>query len=220
MKSNHWLILFVIDALLQLVSTVYTIPTLGIITKPLLMILLAGYFISLLGNHSTKLKRLILVALLFSWFGDTFLMFDGTNPLFFILGLSSFLIAHIAYIISFNKFDNAIKSGVIILVLVLFISYSLILIYLLWPGLNDMKTPVVLYAIVLTLMGFLGVVKNLQISNLVVIGVVLFIISDSLLAYTKFVEPINFSRLIIMATYILAQFFIVRGISNRILSTS
>jgi uncharacterized membrane protein YhhN len=218
LKSIYWVLVFFADAALHLISIIYYIPTLSLITKPLLMIILAGYFMSVVGNNKTKIKVFVLLALLGSWLGDTFLMFDRENEMFFILGLSSFLLAHIAYIMVFGKFERTVNSLVSFAISALFISYSVFLTYLLWAGLGEMKIPVILYALVLTIMGITGVVKNLQINNWIVVGVVLFIASDSLLAYTKFVGPISASRFLIMITYMLAQFFIVRGISLRITS--
>lgn len=215
MKSNHWLLLFITDAVLHLVTTVYSFPTLNLLTKPLLMILLGGYFISLVGSNLTKLSILVILALVGSWFGDTFLMLQGSNPLFFIFGLGSFLLAHIAYILAFKKFDTVLTSSGRLVTSILFISYSLVLSYVLWSGLGEMKIPVILYALVLTLMGIFGVIKNMGVSNFVVIGAVLFILSDSMIAYDKFVEPFSSSRFLIMCTYISAQFLIIRGISLR-----
>ena len=159
-----------VDALLHLLTTIYTIPILNLITKPLLMILLGGYFIALVGGVNNKLKVFLLIALVGSWFGDTFLMLQGTNPSFFIFGLGSFLLAHIAYILAFAKFDAALPTSGVIITSVLFFGYSLLLSYVLWSGLGEMKIPVILYAFVLTMMGIYGVVKNFRISNLVVIG--------------------------------------------------
>lgn len=179
------------------------------------MILLGGYFISLVGSKLTKLSILVLLALVGSWFGDIFLMLQGSNSLFFIFGLGSFLLAHVAYILAFKKFDNVLTSSGILVTSILFISYSLMLSYILWSGLGEMKIPVILYALVLTLMGIFGVIKNVGVSNFVVIGAVLFIVSDSMIAYDKFVEPFSSSRFLIMGTYISAQFLIIRGISLR-----
>ena len=184
------------------------------------MILLAGYFISIVSKHITKLITLTLIALLCSWFGDTFLMFQENRPIFFILGLSSFLLAHIAYILIFYSFRGAVSKTMILIISLLFVSYSFALSYLLWHGLGDMKFPVIIYSLVLTFMGIVGVIKNLKVNNVIVIGVVLFIISDSLLAYTKFVDPIVSGKFLIMTTYILAQFLIIKGISQRILSVT
>ncbi len=218
MKSSYWLFLFIADAALHLITTFYSLPTLYLVTKPLLMILLAGYFLSIVGKKLSTIKILILLALLGSWFGDTFLMFQEESSIFFILGLSSFLIAHVAYIYGFNAFKREGSVRVVFGISAIFILYSALLLFVLWPSLGGMKIPVILYALVLTIMGIMGVVKNLKQNNWVVIGVGLFIISDSLLAYNKFVNPIIASRFIIMITYILAQFLIIKGVSQRIIS--
>lgn len=212
--------MFSTDAILHLITTVYSIPTLNLITKPLLMILLGCYFVSLVRNANQKFKIIILLALLFSWFGDTFLMLQGDNPLFFILGLSSFLLAHIAYIVGFRNFKASASKNMQVIMLVVFIGYTLALSYVLWSGLGDMKIPVILYAIVLTIMGIVGVIKNYGVNYLIIVGVMLFIFSDSMIAYDKFVEPITSSRFLIMSTYILAQFLIIKGISQRMMAVS
>lgn len=204
------------DALLHLATIVYSLPTLNIISKPLLMVFLMAYFVSLVGNHNNKLKLIIIIALVCSWFGDTFLMFQNNNPTFFILGLGAFLLTHIAYIFAFYKLPSKASLKFSVITSSVFLIYSIGLAYLLWPGLGSMKIPVVAYAIVLTAMGIYGIIKNIGASNLIMAGTILFIISDSLIAYTKFVEPLTNSSFFIMSTYITAQYLLVKGLSNRI----
>jgi uncharacterized membrane protein YhhN len=51
------------------------------------------------GALRSSYGRIILLGLVFSWFGDTFLL--GQSRRFFLLGLGAFLLAHIAYITAF-----------------------------------------------------------------------------------------------------------------------
>ena len=51
--------------------------------------------------------------------------------------------------------------------------------------------------------------------NLVIYGSILFVISDSILAYNKFVFPISYSGLAIMSTYMAAQYLITVGAVER-----
>ncbi len=51
------------------------------------------------GGLRSGYGRLILLGLVFSWLGDTFLI--GQTQVFFLLGLGAFLLAHIAYIAAF-----------------------------------------------------------------------------------------------------------------------
>jgi uncharacterized membrane protein YhhN len=51
------------------------------------------------GALRSTYGRIILLGLVFSWFGDMFLI--GQSQVFFLLGLGAFLLAHIAYIAGF-----------------------------------------------------------------------------------------------------------------------
>ena len=89
-------ILFVLDLFFIWNDT----PTLRFFTKPLLIpTLLLGYLFEL-KSKQIKLNFWFVLGLVFSFFGDLFLLFSWG----FILGLGSFLLAHIFYIICLNKF--------------------------------------------------------------------------------------------------------------------
>lgn len=68
------------------------------LTKPLLMPLLAGMFYS---ERKRAATLLVYPALLFALLGDTFLLFKGQN--FFLLGLFSFLLCHLTYAYIFSR---------------------------------------------------------------------------------------------------------------------
>ncbi len=217
MKAKIWLGLFILDAMLHLTTTVYPMHMLNLITKPLLMFLLGGYFVSVVGNSNNKIKYLVIAALIGSWFGDIFLMFQGNNPLFFIFGLGSFLLAHVAYISVFRKFKRSVNNRLSFVIIIVSIGYTAGLLYFLWPSLGEMTIPVLLYAFVLAVMGAVGVIQNLKLNNLIVFGVVLFVVSDSMIAYNKFAEAFSGSSFLIMLTYISAQYLLIQGLSSRII---
>jgi uncharacterized membrane protein YhhN len=54
-------------------------------------------------------------------------------------------------------------------------------------------------------------IRNKRAGLFMLLGAVLFVISDSMLAINKFYQPFNGAGLLIMLTYGLAQFFIIRG---------
>ena len=58
------------------------------------------------ANKFEYLNKKLVIALFFSTLGDVFLMSEGS--LFFILGLSSFLIAHLAYISVFYELTKPV----------------------------------------------------------------------------------------------------------------
>ena len=156
-----------------------------------------------------------MLALFFSWSGDILLMFVSRNELFFLLGLGSFLLAHIFYIIFFHqvRVREGVKGNPWLLVIV--VIYYGALISWLSPYLGDMKIPVRIYGIVISFMFMLAmhmlVIKNKQAGKWMTGGALLFVISDSVLAINKFYTAFEGAGIIIMLSYGLAQLFIVKG---------
>lgn len=217
MKSRLILFLFFVSLLVHLLAIQFGWQLPERITKPLLVLLLADYFLLETRTISSSLKKWGLLALLFSWMGDVLLMFQGSDDIFFLLGLSAFLIAHIFYILLFHRIRVAekIKSaiGYVIIVAV----YYAALIGLLAPHLGEMKIPVVVYGIVISFMLMLALhllsLSNKPAGRMIFTGALLFVASDSLLAINKFYQPFTAAGVLIMLTYGLAQFCIVRGLA-------
>jgi uncharacterized membrane protein YhhN len=192
-------------------------------TKPLLMPLLAlGY--ALETKPLGRLSSLVLAALFFSWLGDVLLMLEGRNSMFFILGLLGFLTAHALYIAYFSRIPASeggsfVRKRPVMLLAVL--AYVVELLYVLWPSLNGMKIPVLVYGIVIGTMLCFALWQygkiHPQAAGLLIIGALLFVASDSLLAINKFKSPIPFGGIWVMSTYVLAQFCIVKGSAKQIL---
>ena len=197
------------------------------ITKPLILLSLMGFIIVSTKGISCKFKRLILIALFFSWFGDLFLMIDEKYPVLFIFGLASFLISHLLYIFAFNKtahppLDVPLikKHPWIIFLLIVFGSYVF---KTLQHSLGEMVVPVIVYLIAILAMFIFALNRWGKVNRdsflWITFGALFFIISDSILAFDKFHEHINNAHLIIMATYMFAQYAIVRGAYLQILET-
>ena len=215
--------IYCIDLLVELMAILFDVQSVRIISKPLLMILLI-LGIGLQKLQPATLKYLLLVSLFFSWLGDLFLLFDKGDSLYFIGGLLSFLIAHLFYIILFVKLktvlnpDSRLNKRAIIFLLI----YVGILFTLLLPRLGVLKIPVIVYALVLASM-FIASLYASSISStwqsLIIIGALLFVVSDSILALNKFLNPFPTASFLVMLTYGLAQLFIVLGVSNSLSST-
>lgn len=190
--------------------------------KPLLMIILGWYFYSQ-TKVSTTFFKFVLFGIIFSWGGDVFLMFQPYHSLFFVAGLGSFLIAHIFYVLAFV---NNIKSSPIPLSatqlvtgIVPFLIFSGCFFYFIKDGLGDMLVPVAAYTIVISLMGITASLRGNAVNRTsytwVLVGAILFIMSDSTIALSKFVftpeDPLPYYRVIIMTLYITAQYLIAIG---------
>lgn len=215
MRGKAWQYAFGIVALLQILSVAGGWPTLRFITKPLLMPVLLVYFL-FISNDLPPFRHWVSAALFFSWLGDIFLMNEG--EVYFIAGLAAFLIAHLNYIVFFSRLRRKTISrpwNPYLIAILAF--YTGILYFFLSSHLyNTLQIPVFVYALVIATMfaAAYHAFPNQQgrIGQWCVIGAGLFIISDSLLAINSFVQPFKAAGLLIMATYIVAQWSIVRGV--------
>ena len=194
-------------------------------TKPLIVLSLVG-FMAFLNQLFGKFRKRILVGLLFALFGDVFLMFDGDNSLYFMLGLTSFLLCHIFYIQAFNldmkSAPHRKNKYFLPASIVLAIFCGGFFMYL-RPNLGTLQIPVLFYCFILTLMVMLSIGRWGKVESygarLMTIGALLFLMSDGVLAYNKFVMSFENSSVLVMSTYMLAQYFIVLGTINRVLAT-
>ena len=212
------LVIFVLAALADLSSQVMDIPVFHLVGKPLLMISLGMFYLFSMQEKKSGISYWVLGAILFSFLGDVFLMAAG--DLYFMLGLVSFLGAHIAYIIAYRMHRRDEGDGLTGIQKVRyafpFILAGTGLITVLYPHLGELKLPVIIYASVLVIMVLTALFRygftSMPSFWLVFIGAFLFMVSDSLLAFNKFVTPIDYSGLWVMSTYIAAQYFIVVGV--------
>lgn len=166
-------------------------------------------------------KRFFVAGLLFSAVGDILLMFVKIGgELFFLLGLGSFLFAHLSYIGSFTKFP-AFSAGAIGVRKWLIMPFLMMLagaLMMLWDSLGAFLFPVVVYAsVIVSMSAFAFNMKNRVADNIFQMlfnGAVLFVISDLIIAMKKFKYPElseASSGLAIMATYLLGQFLLTFG---------
>ena len=211
---------FYIVSITNLFTQVIKVEWLDMLTKPLLMVTLLVYYLSSRTSKPDKLTYLITGALVFSWLGDVLLMLQGRFESLFIFGLGAFLIGHVMYIIGYRfakdqepnrTYISFIRTRIVFLLLV-----GGALIYMLYPTLGDLRIPVIVYTTIIISMGISALLRRGHTSEksfiLIYSGAILFIMSDSMLGINKFLSPLVQSSLLIMATYIAAQFLIVKGI--------
>jgi uncharacterized membrane protein YhhN len=212
--KNITLFIFLFVAVIELLSIIFgwdSIGTVHITVKPLLMPSLAAFFFFSV-KPKNSLALFIIIALLFSWLGDIMLIFQELKPIYFMLGLVSFLLAHITYIVVFNKSSQSFKPKIFTYSTGFLLAiYGILLLLLMWPGLGDLKIPVIIYTIIIMTMGITALFRRANGASLVLIGAMLFIASDSLLALNKFYQAFAAAGFWVMLTYILAQYLIVIG---------
>lgn len=209
---------FALLAVVHLISTLWSFPWGIWITKPLLLPTLAAIYYLQVPRPLRGFDRLILVALLASCAGDIWLMLGRES--FFLFGLGSFLIAHLFYIAAFLRAPGrspGIRQGWPALILIL---YAILFVSYLWADLDPtLSIPVGIYALVIGIMGGAAFLFRYKMGPstggiLVVMGALLFIASDSLIALNKFKPDLALwqPRFLIMLTYIAGQWLICEGV--------
>jgi uncharacterized membrane protein YhhN len=202
-------ILAIISALIHIWGEYFGPPVLIYIFKPLTMILII--IIALLAKEpsSRKYKYAIIAGLLFSLGGDIFLMLPVD---LFIAGLISFLIAQLIYTYAFHS-GRPLRSK--FLAMLLFALYGVLIYVVLLPGLNGMAIPVAFYVLAILTMAWQAWDQWDQVrarwALLALIGALLFVISDSILALNRFGEPFAAARALTLSTYYAAQWLIANS---------
>jgi len=189
------------------------------VAKPITMVLLFGY-LALAGGFRAVSLIFFGLGILLSLAGDVFLMFSDR---WFIAGLVAFLLAHVAYIIGLNKpFGELSLLWAIGMGVVLAITAARLLRRIIAgvreKGQPKLVVPVVAYGTVITLMLLSAILTLSRLdwktsaAGLVSVGAILFYASDVILAWNKFVKPINNGRVINMVAYHLGQIALVAGV--------
>ncbi|MGH8530453.1 MAG: lysoplasmalogenase [Nevskiales bacterium] len=190
----------------------YRSRTLLYIFKPLttLLIVLLALDESRVGKQEIY-QWLIGAGLLFSLLGDVFLMLRRER---FLAGLISFLLAHLLYITAFLQ-DMSPADGPLWL-WGAFLLYAAGGLYLLLPRVGALKLPVAAYTLALNVMAVLAcsrlLVLETQAATYAAIGAVLFLLSDSILSWNKFVKPFAVAELLLLSTYFAGQTLIALSV--------
>ncbi|MGD8967538.1 MAG: lysoplasmalogenase [Anaerolineae bacterium] len=203
----------------ELVGQLFDVTLLDYVFKPILVPALLLYLYLNTRNAGTAFTRLVGAGLSFSWLGDVILLFSDRSELFFAAGLGAFLIAHLFYIAAYIRSVRGApgeaffrrRPGWLLPFLLLFAG----LYGLLYPALGSMRIPVLFYTATILLMAVVALNRKYRVSEAsfypIFVGVLLFILSDSLLAFNKFLVPLPYSGVFVMSTYIAAQYLIVEG---------
>lgn len=158
--------------------------------------------------HFSRYAIIVVVGLVLCLVGDVCLAFP--QRAMFRGGLVAFLLGHVAYIVAFAAAAHP-NWGLWIGVVVALPVSSLVYIKL-QPFLGAMKTPVMAYIVVITLMVIAagGVFGDIRLSLLgrflVLNGAFSFYLSDIFVARQRFVQPAFWNRLIGLPLYYLGQF--------------
>jgi uncharacterized membrane protein YhhN len=184
--------------------------TLGWIAKPAATLALFLFALTRPPLPAPRYRGLIAAGLLCSLAGDVLLMVPGD---FFLAGLLAFLGAHVCYLTAFRT--HGVGRGPLALAVPPLVVGAAVL-TLLWPKLGMMRVPVLLYVAVILAMCWSAAERwwttRAPGSALALVGAVLFLVSDALLAINRFHTPLPAASWLVLGTYYPAQLFIAGSV--------
>ena len=206
------------SAILDWIATFKAWSKVEMFAKPAAMIFLFAWLYA-----GTRLHGAVLwfgIGIVFSLLGDTLLL---SPDRFFLPGLIAFLLAHVAYIIGFSIHAAPANIWDILFAFMILLSAVRILQRLIpalrSKGMNSLILPVVIYALTISIMLFFAVrtladpAWQTNATALVSVGAFLFYISDLILAWNRFVAPIQNGRLLNIVAYHLGQIALIVGVA-------
>lgn len=221
-----FIFLFWTNALIHVFSIILDLNLFILITKPLIMPILALVFFFKTRDVERQVPvSYLYLAMLFSFLGDVLLMFMDQGEIWFITGLASFLIAQVFYVITYRQYrykgSNVAGQGKRMIYSFIVIAYTVILWISLFPHLGEMLLPVTLYTLTIFMMVIMAIFRYNRTSSLsfylVFSGAVIFLLSDSMIAINKFMVPVLYERILVISTYMIAQFLIIIGLAEHII---
>lgn len=160
------------------------------------------------------------LGLAFSLVGDMLLLISPDR--FFLAGLVAFLFVHITYVIGFNTPLPALSAWGILLAVIIGVNGVRVMRRILAPlvalGQSHLRIPIIVYGIVISIMLLSALIKltdtswNAGAALFVAIGAFLFYLSDIILAWMKFVAPIQHGQIYNMVSYHLGQIALIVGV--------
>lgn len=211
---------FVLPLLILFMSSLYIFsipedPTiLKVIFKLIPMILILVYAYLQCRSKPNSTQWILLSGLFICMLADGFIAYS------FILGLATFLVGHLFYVVGFSR---AWKFSKIRFAMILFIlTYSFLMGQTLVTALMENENtalviPVIAYVIVISLMAWTAIMTG---SKWAILGSLLFVLSDSILSWNMFVSDVPQSTFFIMSTYYSAQFFIAHSLGSLVTRAS
>ncbi len=210
-KDWVWIFVYAIILLLDIFFIHQDLDSYRAFSKPSLM---ATLLIVLWNTANYKHKyafRLHFLALFLSWVGDIILLTD-----LFLTGLIAFLWAHISYMFLMANIGIKLKGFHFWIRAILTLLIGVVVGYYIGHFHADFQWPILIYTVVILMMlQFSSLVRPY--SGLIIGGAIFFVISDFLLAYGRFIPPLDWHILatwkpeLVMLTYGIAQLLLLLG---------
>jgi len=215
--------------LMDWLAVVFSWRKIEIVLKPLAMVLVTLWTLNAAGWAVESLIFKLVFAQVFGLAGDIFLLL---NARWFLMGLGAFLLGHLVYILMMgsqiiaavektglpSNWARWLAAGFVVWGLLLAVFYKIIA-----PKSPRLTMPLMLWipiqvygwilsGLVVMSILLIATMERVTIGLIILlVGTLLFFLSDSLLAYDRFKRKMPRVRVWIMITYHLAQFTLAAG---------
>lgn len=183
-----------------------------IFMKLIPMALIILFALTTKSNLPRIYKRIIIAGLFVCMIADGVIYW-------FLAGLITFFIGHLFYIFAFRQMSQKPMpkwAGILLLLysvgMAIWIAGSQFQV-----GETVLGFAIIAYIFIILMMGWTAIQTRFP---LAIVGALLFIVSDSILAINRFVYPIASHEALIMITYYAAQVFIAASIGSRVVKYS
>jgi alkenylglycerophosphocholine hydrolase len=170
-----------------------------LLLKPLTTALVIGIALAH-GTLVAPYTQWVVAALALSLAGDVCLMYEGDR--WFLGGLGSFLLAHLAFVLAFLQ---GVPAPALPAWLAAVALYAVALLAVLLPRAGPLRLPVLLYCAVLGAMVAAAAARHAAMpspgTQLALCGALLFMLSDSALGWRRFVGAFRHAQALILSTY-------------------
>lgn len=238
-KTQATLYLFIILACIELYAEFIHHSEMMFLIKPTLLPLLMLYYVFSVKGDWNKTHKLMIWAIFFSWVGDVALVLTPDSPTdlevlgvpknqnFFFGGVGGFLISHLFFIAAYLQ-DKATETkslfeqkkwpfALVAIYIVAIISIIAPRVYA-HPEKSAATIPVIIYALVIGSMVVFALNRYAKVNaksfRMVLIGSIIFLISDSMIAinFLAFEGSIPRAGFWIMITFLAAEYLIAEGV--------
>lgn len=178
-----------------------------LVFKLIPMVLIIAYALTRMPAQKQGVHWIVLGGLIFSIMGDGLLVW-------FVVGLTAFLIGHLFYMTAFFRRWHYAKARFWTIVpLAAFVAYMgwTFTTALQGRGETTLIVPVLLYILVIATMAWSAIMSG---QKWLILGSLLFVASDAVLAWNMFISTIPYSGALVMIPYYSAQFFIAHGVKT------
>lgn len=194
----------------------YTFEYSRILLMPVLFLLL---FFNWTGKKDVVFFAAVM-ALGFASAGDVLMTFSSQNDVFFRYAMFAFFAMNVAYIFVFYRtqhYTGATPNRLFIISRILILAFAGgAFLNVLWPKIQSFKMYIAAYAAAVLLMAVFAILRRERTSatsfSFIYGGALMLIVNSGMISVTKFLHSFAFQQELILVSYALGQFFIIKGV--------